>query len=79
MYYVIKVSNVLFGNKSKHSFFQSSNVILKAPCFSGAINKGIASVSVNFLEESLVKCHLLSSSHLQHKKFLLFQNSNNNT
>lgn len=64
MHYTIKVCNILFW-KQKQTVFHGSNVILKTPCFSGAINKGTASIFVNFLEEPLVKCHLLRSLHLE--------------
>ena len=73
MHYAIKVSNILLCKQKQTAFSPSSNVILKVLSFSGAISKGTVSIFVNFLEESLVKCHLLSSSHLEYSKILLFQ------
>lgn len=60
MHYVIKVCNILScKQKQTQLFLCTYNVILKVPCFSGAINKCPTSIFVNFLEELLVKCHLL--------------------
>lgn len=71
MHYAIKVCDILLRKQKQTAFFHSANVILKVPCFSRAISKGTASIFVNFLEESLAKCHLLSSSHLEDRKFSL--------
>lgn len=77
MHYAIKGSHILSVNKGKQLFSTdvcfSFDVILKVLCFSGTVNKGTTSIFVNFLEESLVKCHLLSPSHLEFSKLLLFK------
>lgn len=80
MHYVIKVCNILFcKQKQNTAFSHSANVILEVPCLR-AINKGTASIFANFLEESLVKCHLLSSSHLEDRKLSISkQQQNSNT
>lgn len=77
MHYAIKGSHILSVNKSKQLFSTAVcfcfDVILKVLCFSGAVNEGTTSIFVNFLEESLVKCPLLSPSHLEFSKLSLFK------
>ena len=41
------------------------------------MDNSTTSIFVNFIEESLVKCHLLRFSHLEYRKFLVSKNSNN--
>jgi len=76
----IKVCNHLSYKQKKTElrfFFHRYNVVLKALCFSGAMDNSTTSIFVNFIEESLVKCHLLRFSHLEYRKFLVSKNSNN--
>lgn len=52
--------NILFYKQNQALlFYRSPNVIWKVPDISGAIHKCTTSISVNFFEDSLVKCHLL--------------------